>query len=324
MVDWSRADWFVELAGIADAWLWPFDIDGRWRLRHGDPAMGSLAVLPWRNKRRKASLTEVAWIADCLAYDHDAPVGVSPNALNRRARFPNQPIIPHPGENATLWYFRDQLLAYEAVAEMRFGNSYLLRYDPYDPRSPTTDFDSRFLGRESLVSLYAMAARQADLLSEFLCLYRVLEAADGANGTAFIGQHLGEILDRDFGFLGVAATLLGADEWTNVFDVYRRRARNELARLRSLGTTTGSEVASHLYRIRNSLAHGKRSTTTGDFGPRVAEVAGALHVIKLLARLAVEPECRRGHRVATVCQDGARAPAPRTKGISGNVVLPAR
>ena len=289
MEDWSRADWFVELAGIADAWLWPFDINSRWRLRHGDPALGRLAVLPWRKRGRKASLAEVAWIADCLAYDHDAPVGVSPSAFNRRARFPSQPIIPQPGENATLWYFRDQLLAYEAVAEMRFGGSYLLRYDPYDPRSPTTDFDSRFRGRESMVSLYAMAARQADLLSEFLCLYRVLEAADGANGTAFIGQHLGEIFDRDFGYLGVAGTLLAADEWTNAFDVYRRRARNELARLRSLGTKTASEVASHLYLIRNSLAHGKRSTRTGDFGPRVAEVAGALPVIKLLARLTVEP-----------------------------------
>ena len=289
MEDWSRADWFVELAGIADAWLWPFGVDGRWRLRHGDPAMGSVAVLPWRKRGRKASLTDVAWIADCLAYDHDAPVGVSPNALNRRARFPNQPIIPHPGENATLWYFRDQLLAYEAVAEMRFGSSCLLRYDPYDPRSPTTDFDSRFRGRESMVSLYAMAARQADLLSEYLCLYRVLEAADGAKGTAFIGQHLAQILDRDFGYLGVAAILPGDDEWTNAFDVHRRRPRNELARLRSLGTKTASEVASHLYLIRNSLAHGKRSTRTGDFGPRVAEVAGALPVIKLLARLTVEP-----------------------------------
>jgi hypothetical protein len=37
--------------------------------------------------------------------------------------------------------------------------------------------------------MYAIAARQADLLAEYLCLYRVLEGADGQNGTVSAGKY---------------------------------------------------------------------------------------------------------------------------------------
>lgn len=249
--NWRRADWSVELAGIADAWLWGFDIPGRWRLRCGQPAEGSLAVLPWRSRARKASLAEVVWIADCIAYDHDAPVGVSPMAFNRRAKFPSQPIIPMGGDHPTLWYFKEQLIAFAMVAEMRFGESYLLRYDPDDSRSPGTDFDSRFAGREWLVSLYAMGTRQADLLSEYLCLYRVLEAADGRNGLDFIGRHLGEIRDRDFGYPGAA--------WERRLD--QRVRRVSAARREGTCPATGVRVGVRVQRGEPPLRHSQLPRT---------------------------------------------------------------
>lgn len=46
VVDWRRASWFVCLVGIADAYLWAFDVDGRWQLRYDNPAGGMLAILP--------------------------------------------------------------------------------------------------------------------------------------------------------------------------------------------------------------------------------------------------------------------------------------
>jgi hypothetical protein len=140
-------------------------------------------------------------------------------------------------DDPATWYFKEQLTAFAMVAEMRFGESYCLRYNPDDQQSPSTDFDSRFAGREKLVALYAMGARQADLLSEYVCLYRVLEAADGANGVTFIKQHLGGIQSRDFGYLGVAPVPLSGGKWTNAFAVYRRRAIREVARLRASGAS---------------------------------------------------------------------------------------
>lgn len=286
MEDWSRASWFVVFAGIADAYLWGFDVDGRWKLRHGNPANGTLAILPMRPRGRRATLGDAVWIADCLAFDHDAPVGLIPSASNSRRTYPSRPVIPIPGLTAPDWYFRDLARAFEAAAEIRFGASYSVRYDSDEDRAPGTDFSSRFAGREDLVSLYAMASRQADPMSEFLCLYRVLEAADGATGTTFATAHLDDLNDRDFGVLPVIPHGQPGD-WRNAFEVYRRRARQKLRRLR-VGMSANSEVAAYLYRLRNSLAHGKQNVRTGDFGSQVEEVASALPIVKLLARVAVE------------------------------------
>lgn len=37
-VDWKRASWFIAFPGIADTYLRAFDVDGKWRLDHGNPA----------------------------------------------------------------------------------------------------------------------------------------------------------------------------------------------------------------------------------------------------------------------------------------------
>jgi hypothetical protein len=59
--------------------------------------------------------------------------------------------------------------------------------------------------------------------------------------------------------------------------------------VRHFSSTRGTRpVADRLYQIRNSLAHGKQAIRTSDFGPTVVEVAAALSIVKLLARLAVD------------------------------------
>ena len=59
---------------------------------------------------------------------------------------------------------------------------------------------------------------------------------------------------RPFGDLRVIPDELGAeyDDAPNAFEVYRERATGEIDRL----TAEGTDIAGHLYRIRNSLAHG--------------------------------------------------------------------
>lgn len=286
--DWSKTRWFLTFAGIADAWLWGFDADGRWRLRHDNPAMGSLAILPMESDGPLARIEDALWIADCVAFDHDAPVGIRPSLGNPDVQFPYEPIRRLPEGMPDVWYFDNLTRAFEAAADARFGDSYCLRYHDADAAAPGTDFEQRFAGRQQLVSLYAMATRQADVLSEYLCLYRVLEAADGGNGMSYVTAHTSQLESHDFGELWVIAPL-DPNERTNAFDVYQRRARAELSRQRFAGPAAADAIAAYLYAIRNSLAHGKTQVRVGDFGPGVKETAAALPIVKLLARLAVEP-----------------------------------
>jgi hypothetical protein len=74
----------------------------------------------------------------------------------------------------------------------------------------------------------------------------------------------------------------------NAFAVYRRRARLRLRTLTAEGVTAPPEVARYLRELRNALAHGKHGVLVGDYGSQLAEVAEALPIVKLLARLAVE------------------------------------
>jgi hypothetical protein len=241
---WDDLRWFVVFNGIADATLWGFDADG-WRLRHGDPANGMLGILPGEEGGPLACLADALWLADALAFDHDAPVGVSPAV---QGLFPdiepkdpaalpaNHPVDPL-NERLFLHYWESLNAAYGAAADLRFNATYAVRYNSDFP-DPGTNFSERFKDRESLLALYAMATRQADLLAEYLCLYRVLEGADGANGKAFTVRELPHLLDRDFGLLRVGD--LGVSRvwaWTDAFRLYKFRARIELDRLTAAGET---------------------------------------------------------------------------------------
>lgn len=287
---WDDLRWLVVFNGIADRWLWGFDADG-WRLRYEDPAMGTLGILPAEDGPL-ATLEDALWLADVLAYDHDAPVGVSPAMEglfpDARTRDPAaeplaQPIHPLTGGWA-LVYWQALNGAYGAAADLRFNGSYVVRYDDEED-APATDFSLRFAGREELVGLYAMAARQADLLSEYLCLYRVLEAADTGNGTAFASEALSRLATTDFGVLKVIGIDGRYDTAPNAFEVYKQHALDEIAALAEDGQT----APTYLYGIRNSIAHGKHNILTGPSGERFERAGRALPVVKLLARMAVEP-----------------------------------
>lgn len=77
----------------------------------------------------------------------------------------------------------------------------------------------------------------------------------------------------------------GAEE-VNAFEVYRSRAKDELRRL---AADSINDVPKYLYGIRNSLAHGQHKILTPSDPARFENAARALPIVKLLARLAVEP-----------------------------------
>lgn len=284
--------WFVVFNGTADRWLWSFEADG-WRLVHPNPGYSALAIEPLTDNGSPASIEDARWLADALAFDHDAPVGIKPAWAgiypNQHPRDPAAtpavlPVGAQADSFSTDGYWQALNTAYSAAAELRMTYAYVLRYDQEDT-APSTDFTARFAGHEELVVLYAMAARQADVLTEYLCLYRILEAADGQNGKTFSATHLADVATKDYGELRVIVRLFD-DEELNAFEVYRNRAENELNRLRLEGIV---DVPTHLYAIRNSLAHGKHGVLTPSDPARFESAARALPVVKLLARLAVEP-----------------------------------
>jgi hypothetical protein len=287
---WADVTWFLVLNGIADRWLWWFDADG-WRLGPGDPALSSLGVFPMTPGGTTATVDDAMWLADVIAFDHDAPVGIHPASGGPGAppKDPDglpqtQPVHPY-ADDLTTWYWDDISRAQGAAAELRFNDSYVLRYEDDEPRAPRRDFSTRFDGREQLVSMYAMAARQADPLSEYLCLYRILEAADSANGMRYAADLLPTFLAHDYGDL-VIVDSIWAEAMTHVFEAYKFRAKMELATLQAQGV---DDVPEHLYRIRNSLAHGRTDVLTGSFGSSYNAALRALPIIKLLARTVVEP-----------------------------------
>lgn len=286
--DARKLHWFVVFF-VADRWLCGFEAEG-WRLVYRDPAGGKLGIVP-ADDGAPATLEDARWLADAMAFDHDAPIGIQP-ALHgswpsQKVADPAAAVQAHqhldPQDTASVGYYWQSVnTAYGAAAELRFTSSYVIRYD-YENTSPSTDFRSRFSGRTELVSLYAMAARQADLLSEYLCLYRILEAADGTNGKRFCASSLPALKTADFGTLLVVDDILEDDEGTNVFETYRTEAVEEVQRL----TNLGKDVPKHLHEIRNGLAHGRNNLITHT--TRFDDAARALPIVKLLARLTIEP-----------------------------------
>ena len=205
MNEWEDLRWFLVLNGIADAWMWTFDAD-RWEMRFGHPAGGTMGILP-RPGEPVATLSDALWLADAVAFDHDAPVWVAPawegewpdmTPKDPAAMPPIQPINPFDG-SLLHWYWEHQNMACGAAAELRFNGSYVLRYDGEDTAAPSTAFARRFEGIEQLVSLYAMAARQADPLTEYLCLYRLLEGKDKTNGKTFASGNIERLAGFNYG-----------------------------------------------------------------------------------------------------------------------------
>jgi len=281
---WSEVRWFLVFHGLADAYLWEFEADG-WRLQVGDPAMGSVGIAPAHGEA-PASLSQAWWLADACAYDHDAPVGLWPAWDGEEPKDEEATSVSRPTSASspllTRFYWENVNTAYYATAENRFQDSYILRYDG-EPTSPSTRFKERFNGREDRVSLYAMAARQFDILSEYLCLYRVIEAADQGNGKTFVENHLPRLPDHDFGELIVAPTGGSSPAISfNAFEFLREQAYTRLSQPMPNG------FPNHLYKIRNSIAHGKEEPRAISHGLSFGEVAAALPIVKLLARLAVE------------------------------------
>lgn len=278
-VDWSKAQFLISCVGMADAWMWSFEVDHTWLVIHGTPGAG---LVPFRLANdRPASLEEVLFIANCIAFDHDVPTLIRPAAQHASAAMPLvEPVVSHPGATPGLPYYEAVEIALSMAAEVRFGAAVALRYDEQHP--DLTEFGRRFADVLEPLSLYAMATRQVDPLAEYLCLYRVLEWPGQDNGRGFIEQHLDALAQRPSG------NLMAVDPDHQPVDVLVTYQQRALARIATLNAgPSAKSISKHLYGVRNAIAHGKEGVAHHDFGNVVKGVGADLPIVKLLARMVV-------------------------------------
>ena len=237
--EWSRAHFAIVGTNLASAWTWRFKADRRWLVAVAQPFAD---LVPFSaSGADPVPLEEVAFLADCVSFDHDMPSVVRPLRGAPDQAPPVKPAVDRLSAHPGMDYFDTVAAALSMVMDVRFGDVVELRYYSDEPKLPR--FNRRFAGRESRLALYAMATRQVDLLSEYLCLYRVLETPGRDDGIAFIENHLAEIGRHDFGVLYTHDAVTGRGP--NVFEVYRQRALTRLGKLRNEGKDTGA-IARHL------------------------------------------------------------------------------
>lgn len=273
--------YIIALPGMTDAGVSSFDVHGYWHVHHGTPGPG---LVPFREDHTPHTLEEVNFLADCFSFDHDTPTVVRPAAGTRAAkRPPIDTLFPYQSrEDQTLGYYNSVESTLAEASDLRLGDGTpTLRYHEY-PRLLT--LHPRFAAVAEPLALYAMATRQVEILSEYLCLYRVLEWARKDNGIVYIETHIGQLAKYNFGKLW-AHRAWKEQRW-NIFARYRRRAVRRIAELRAR-YSTDRDIAVHLYSIRNSLAHGKQKFTLGR-PTELADVGLDTFIVKLLARMVVE------------------------------------
>lgn len=282
--DWSQVDWFIGCVGMSDATMWSFEADSQWLMVHGTPG-AALGAFPSVERAPQASLADVLFLANCLAFDHDLPIVVTPARDHAAARRPLvEPIVYEPGPQPGRWYWEHFTSAMAMAAEIRLGGgSVWLRYD--EGFEQLTRFSERFGDRLEALGLYAAAARQVDPTSEFLGHWRVLEWADRRNGVDFVAANLDKLASFDFGECHVREDIKRGN--VNMFEAYRARALKRVEQMHDEGRGI-QDMAKDLYAVRNALAHGRTRTLVNDFGASIEAVGADLPVVKLLSRIAVE------------------------------------
>lgn len=262
-------------------------------------------------KNPHPELSEVWFYADCIAFDHEIPVIVTPSSSDVRGFgyryiyngsneqqelhqmnldtgettiFYKKRIKP---EALTKFYLSQQLIGIlSEIREFHHGPLTFIafRHDGWEARRDIP-YTQAYSTASQEIHLYASALRQADPYSEFLSYYRVIESASNSNGVNWIASALSRL--REHRFDDIKIGMIDERESRNLLAIYRRRA---LIRLRTLlkTHTTYDKIAGYLYGVnRCGIAHG-RKIIRSDITPSYFEMVRDTYVIKLLARMAID------------------------------------
>jgi len=276
--------YFIEMVGMSSTGIGLVSVDSRYALILVPPS-NSIAVAPPIGEKHP-TFKEIVFYTNCLAYEHDLPAFIWP--VRRRAVI--KPIETGRGEYINNSYYQSLDMAYEAINSIRLGPlSYVNFRWPGFQKDVDIQYAQKYSGVAKELSLYSMAVRQIDPLSEFLCYYRVIESVTSSNGKEWILKNLSRLGSYDFGFLefGTDAQIGRLTRRINVFSIYKMRA---LKRIKELETKPGARsVAEYFYHEnRCGIAHGKADIKEYDFGFNIEEISKDIYILKLLSRMAIE------------------------------------
>lgn len=172
------------------------------------------------------------------------------------------------GEYINTSYCQSLSMAYETINCIRLGPlGYVnFRWPGFD-KEVDIPYTKKYSRVAKELSLYSMAVRQIDPLSEFLYYYRVIESVTSSNGKEWILKNLGRLVNYDFGFLEFGSdALIGRHRRrTNVFSIYKIRALKRMEELNN--KLSGRTIAEYFYHEnRCGIAHGKADIKEYDFG----------------------------------------------------------
>jgi len=277
-------EYFLEMPGLASDSVGCVGFDGKYAFIQLH-ASTYLVVTPPVGEPLP-SFSELIFYANCLGYDHDLPTFITPDDWKAQI----VPVEKGPPEYINQNYFESLGMAFEAINSIRLGPLRYLTFRWPGFRKDVEIFYSRKYSKVSQeLGLYCTALKQLDPLSEFLYYYRVIECVSGSNGKDWIRTYISSINTYDFGFLhfGSDVPTYRPKMRTNLFSVYRRRAKSRI-NLLSKKLSTG-DIAEYFYNVlRCGIAHGRTDVIDYDYGFNIVEVSQDLIVLKLLARIAVE------------------------------------
>lgn len=289
-----RRDWkhFISFPQLGGKYIGHVKIDGKYLL-FKDPYSYDFFVLP-TVRLEHPPFNKLVFYTNCLAYDHDAPTLLLP----RYGRAPVEPLKGHGQKNSREQYCENQCIVLELLGSLKWGSLQSVRFR-WSDLEQTVDlaYSTQYGPAAKELSLYSLALRQFDPLSEFLHYYRIMESVDGGNGKSWILNNVNRIKAFDFGWLELedSAYFGNPKRRVNLFQRYRRKSQERLKRLRS--PVSNPQVEEHFYRVRCGIAHGKTHVKHYDFSTTVASIWQDLYILKLLARIAIQDKMGPGHLV---------------------------
>lgn len=192
----KKTKYFIELVGLAKDSIGNVIIDEKYaliQLWHDDVA----AIVPLSGFEHP-SFDEVVFYTDYLAYSHEIPAFVRPS----KERALTHPIERERANFINTTYYESLRTAYEIINSLRLGPlAYVYFRWPGFQETIHLPIATKYAHISKEISLYSMALRQLDPLSEFLNYYRIIESVSGNNGKDWILANISRLETHNFGFL---------------------------------------------------------------------------------------------------------------------------
>jgi hypothetical protein len=273
--------YYIDMIGLIPNCVGDVTIDNKYKLLQRHPTY-QLAVIPIKNKNHP-NFNEVVFYANCLAFDHDIPVSITP--IEKDTVIESILDIDSSKDSKDKYYYKNLSSIYSSIFDMKYGSCGIeFRFPGHDKRSNIFYVD-KYKKVEKEINLYSSALRQGDPLAEYLNYYRIIESISKNNGKEWIKDNIDRIKKYNF----PTVIIKGFDRKTqgDLFSIYKTRALQRLKFLEE--KLANDELNRYLYHEnRCGIAHGKSNIKQYDFDKNVKTIVKDNYILKLLTRIGIK------------------------------------